>query len=862
MEDLQDKIIELMDLFDGEVTTADKIDRPQRALDREAIDDFMKRNPMMDGGMLVKPSADGSRPGYAKQKMAGFAPVSEAQQAGNIAKKEARLAKIGELFINKDYKKLKVKTRKARMTKGSIDAGGVLNAQDKTMLNNIIYNGTVKEQNALAKSLGINRRYMIEVYNEAERLKDEGKSLQLSKTALKKVQTQKELFDEILNNKNATVESMAKKFKMTKKAITKEASKLLKNVYAQNVAIGKGPEFDIDSRGNRTLKSWLPDNFETTDSFLDNFANIKGLKNVQTENMSILIKNAYGDDPKKFTAAIKGLSEYNKLTNKLPENLKLDLDHPLSKAFLKGSGASAQELLYVTPISRDYNRGFKQSLSMAYDKALLNPNRDKKLIKTIENFADTIGVNIGKGSTKKLDFGTTPITKKTQAGLAAEVFKNLREQNIARENLAKFRKTKEGQSIIKEIFPSGRAVLNIPKANVRGLAAFMKKNFPELKCSLSKGVNCNDAQSYQRAINEYTQKASQGDKAAKATLTKFGNKVATAGKFIKGALGPLALATEVAIDLAIPLNQTLQEGVPYKQAFADTLINKYILGPKLQVDKEAEIAKEMAKGEEFAMAKRGERMRPFMAQSATADAQRLKKREEEMKALYPQLGMLNFSNQEIDKMLEAQGVYSPFTLGYGMQQRQPGIGDMKYNEDLAYDEIRDVFRKGVEESIREQQMKNIADAGGVANLAKGGRAGFSKGSLRKGVLSLIDDSLKKTPKDTTTDLDKLIKKTLDEDLFDKKDRIVDSINISEAKKRRNYPYNIRVFEEPKNLDFYRDIKESNFRTKTGPYFDRIRRLKKAGGGIAKEAGDSSGPPPESGPNPQGLQGLLNRVKNT
>ena len=65
MEDLQDKIIELMDLFDGEVTTADKIDRPERALEKEAIDDFMKRNPMAGGGMLVQPSADGSRPGYA-----------------------------------------------------------------------------------------------------------------------------------------------------------------------------------------------------------------------------------------------------------------------------------------------------------------------------------------------------------------------------------------------------------------------------------------------------------------------------------------------------------------------------------------------------------------------------------------------------------------------------------------------------------------------------------------------------------------------------------------------------------------------------------------------------------------------------
>ena len=67
MGDLQDKIIELMELFDeGVVTTADKIDRPQRALDREAFDDFNRRFPKADGGMLVQPSADGSRPGYAK----------------------------------------------------------------------------------------------------------------------------------------------------------------------------------------------------------------------------------------------------------------------------------------------------------------------------------------------------------------------------------------------------------------------------------------------------------------------------------------------------------------------------------------------------------------------------------------------------------------------------------------------------------------------------------------------------------------------------------------------------------------------------------------------------------------------------
>ena len=165
--------------------------------------------------------------------------------------------------------------------------------------------------------------------------------------------------------------------------------------------------------------------------------------------------------------------------------------------------------------------------------------------------------------------------------------------------------------------------------------------------------------------------------------------------------------------------------------------------------------------------------------------------------------------------------------------------------------------------------------GGLFGLAEGGRAGYKLGKgvkikpskVRSDAKSIIDENIKlmKQMKETgeideiSSNLNQVIKKALDEDLFDKKDKIVDSINISEAKKRRNYPYNMQVFEEPKNLDFYTAIQESNFKTKTGPFFDRIRR-KKAGGGLLKQAGDRSGPPPESGPNPQGLQGLLNSVK--
>ena len=694
--------------------------KTQNVQETEAVNRFIRANPRKDmagGGMLVQPGFGGTRQGYRSDKA-----IKAAQQAGNVAKQKARFDKIGKAFIKQDYNALKTLTRPARIAAGAKDAGGILNQADTSLLNNVILGNDVKAQNALAKQLGINRKYMIDTYNESLEFTKAGKSKKSSELRLKRLETQKNLFDEILENPNATVKSMAKKFNKTEKEIVKQSSLLLKNVYDQNVVIGKGELRD------RPLKSWLPDDFNTTDNFLDNFSNIKGLRKVQQENIGTLIRDAFGkgQSPKKYTQALAALSEYNKLVNSLPKGLKLNLDHPLSKAFLKGSNVPPDQLLNVTPISSDYNRGFKAKLDTAYKNALLNPNKDKKFIKTIENFADTIGVNIGKGSTKKFDFGTANIAKKTKADFAAELTQNLREQQLARENLLKFKKTKEGRDIIKQIFPKGQKI-QIPATNTKGLAAFMKREFPDIPCQLSKGTGCNNAQAYQNAINNLTQKSAQGDKAAKAALTKFGSKVATAGRFIKGALGPLAIASEIAIEGGIALNQTLSEGVPIKQAFADSLTNKYLLGPKLQIDKEAEIAKEMAKGEEFAMAERGRRMflpegAPREGQLSVPEERRLKKREEEMKALYPDLQYANPDNQKIDQILKEQGVFSPYTLGYGMQQMQPGIGDTKYNEDEAYQEIRNLLNKDIDERIQSQQMQNIADAGGIANLAGGGIA--------------------------------------------------------------------------------------------------------------------------------------------
>ena len=210
-------------------------------------------------------------------------------------------------------------------------------------------------------------------------------------------------------------------------------------------------------------------------------------------------------------------------------------------------------------------------------------------------------------------------------------------------------------------------------------------------------------------------KLTGGDQANLRALSKS----AKAARLLKNVLGPAAIAGEVLIEGGIAANKFMSEGVPIKQALGQSYLN-YLLGPKTKIDVEAERAKEFAKGEDFAMAERGRRMAPFMAQSKEADAQRLKKRKQQMEQAFP-----TTSPQEIDKILKTQGMT---IQDFGM----------------TYPQIQDFIKQ-------DQQMQAIADAGGVANLA--------------------------------------------------------------------------------------------------------------GGGIAKEAGDSSGRPPESGPNSQGLPGLLKRVRN-
>ena len=70
-------IQELIDLFDNdEVTTADQVDRPQKALDREMFQTAFRQE-KAGGGMLVEPGFGGVRQGYKKPIDKGGRPIAK-----------------------------------------------------------------------------------------------------------------------------------------------------------------------------------------------------------------------------------------------------------------------------------------------------------------------------------------------------------------------------------------------------------------------------------------------------------------------------------------------------------------------------------------------------------------------------------------------------------------------------------------------------------------------------------------------------------------------------------------------------------------------------------------------------------------
>jgi len=957
----------------GVLTTADKIGRPERALEKQAIDDFMKRNPMAGGGRMefdyggiarafnelidegkttfksrkelmdAIQAKTGKRPGGSFQasnnnyadlfKKITFTSPNIRTKQGDPEDYKINETQKKDLTkkVNKLNKKYKLDKKGIKVALGTTQSGNTT-LQFQTNAN--VYGNYFKDTLGIStkKSVtpnisGLNElEGYLKTITKSDLFKNYDKSAAMQEGGVKSAKKQLEnigskkpqVFDYLLNNQNATIEQIAKDLKLKEGVVKKNLQGLYTDIYKR-----------YGDQGAVYLKEFDAGQLNSVHN------TIKNTKVPLKDRVKELVIEAYKGD-KNLKPLLEKIDKFYEVQAKVKKTeygkfFAGNLDHVIPLNFIREleQGADPMELIRIKPLPEFLNqRAFKAQFDKVLGAAYRTNN--KKALEAIVTLQSYLPKEFGgiTSEGKIIDYGAKPFTLKTSLSTTdfPEIYKRVFE----------FINNPDLQDTFDEVKVSFKSLKAQEKNILNQIQGYSK--LPECMLDLAGGGRVGFKSSTKcitDGLNEAKKAAAAGDKKAARQLVNTAE-AATKGRLLKNILGPGAILGELVFEGALIGNKVLG-GKPADIAYAESYLSyldprKYSgqLDPTLlqreqmlestadknilqsgfdaqdrisafnearrkeelaeirqrpdqlmteaereklrayekqsspfikdsQLQKDADIISSEAfkdasnVAQEYLQGKAGEQMAKFgvlsVPQGDDADNLRRLKANKAMQNLYTQYSddqLKQFLKQSlgtdddelIDKYLDLTGVTKRITPA--VTTTLSGL---------------DVLRTGLQE---QEALNRIAEAGGVANLAKGGRAGFKVGSLRKGLLALIDDSVKSTPKDTTPDLDVLIKKTLDEDFFDKKDRIIDNINAKIARARAKGLDSQEIGEG--QIEFYDDITKSNFRTKTGPFFDYQKRKNKAGGGLLKQAGDRSGPPPESGPNSQGLQGLLNRVK--
>ena len=203
------------------------------------------------------------------------------------------------------------------------------------------------------------------------------------------------------NKKFFDPKAFAKENNISLKQVKEEAKKLQRNIYDKRMLVA-GKEM------RKTLE-WIPNDPTVSDNALNKLWKSKLIK-YEKDKIDELFYEAFGSkNPKtykKYLAIKKNLNEYRQLRDAINArfpSINFELDHPLSKSSLnKLFNATTEQLTRVNVLEADLNNGFKDSLSLQYEKAVQGNNLNKK--KAVEKIARDLNLNIGKISDDATNF--------------------------------------------------------------------------------------------------------------------------------------------------------------------------------------------------------------------------------------------------------------------------------------------------------------------------------------------------------------------------------------------------------------------------------------------------------------------------
>ena len=601
----------------NQITTASNINRPREPKLTQIFQDFNERNPLADGGMLVKPSTDGSRPGYseASEKVINFAKQFK-EKNGDLPTQQEIIKGTGagsstikrHLKEGIDFKKVLSpgETSKIAGTKSGekrkIEAGviapddkeGLKKLQTKVdklnRVNNLKNKGikfkvvptqagnyttelsyiaeTYRNKLNKSKSTGP-LKDLIEEFNKFRKtdlFKKYDKGIVMREAGKKSAETQlknigskkKEIVSFLINNKNATVEEVAKGLDINPRVVRSNLKRLYIDIY-KNYA-NQGARF-LDDFNDNELKS-------VHDS-------IKNSKVPLKEETKQFVIDAYKGDKnlKPLLDKLEKFYEVQRKVKKTPYGKFFvgELDHVIPLNFLNQleEGKDPMQLIRVRPLPKFLNqRSFKSQFDRVLGTAYRNRLKPggKEALEAIVNLQSYLPQIFG-GITpdgKITDYGAKPFSLKTNLSTAnfGDIYREVFE----------FVKNPDLQDTFRESKVSFKNLLSQEKNILKQIQGYSQ--LAECKIDLATGGRVGFKASTKcitDGLNEMKKSAAGGNKKVAQELVDTA-RIAATGKLVKNVLGPGALLGEALFEGAIIGNKVLG-GKPLNQAWAESFLS-------------------------------------------------------------------------------------------------------------------------------------------------------------------------------------------------------------------------------------------------------------------------------------------------
>ena len=574
-EKFLNKIVELQNLFDeGVVTTADNIPQPeprQDVVDREAINRFMRDNPpsMADGGMLVQPTVDGSRPGY-KTKKGYIAPLPEemketwntisggkdwndttSQERANFKytfkDKKQTLDKTKGLISQADLQK--ILTEKlgveidARKIYGRIGPKSV-----PTKFQKLIQDRLFSKKVSGVRYYKKPTKYDIQAIEKSDFLTG-ARGNTLKSSTVNNILSLDKKFKKIYSTGNVpSIDEVLKFFPNMDPQSAGTATARLAQLYG-------GHKFNNEELSKiRINKSASKKMFNVIDRSRFGNPYRNALYRISLQTIDAKLGNKIGTFERLKSDAVKILKD-----NKIPVYDVKDGKKAFGFNINEIAGATGSAKSQAAEFSQfvDIMEGNLNQKNLASYQGQLSLARQK-----IENAVGTRRYNkVFAEEAKKINKVSGILEKQFNVELprirkpsdVSKYYSDTRLGQLKEQGLdipAASKRAGYTLEMPKSAVTAREFVDQTPKA-IKGLKSFMKAN--GIPCNLSQGLNCNYPQAYEKSLNDIAAKAQAGDDVAASKLASFGKSVATAGRVIKNVLGPYAIAGEVALGVPIGL---------------------------------------------------------------------------------------------------------------------------------------------------------------------------------------------------------------------------------------------------------------------------------------------------------------------